>query len=388
MKKGENHLKLVKLNSLQLLRGIAALLVLLTHETTIVKEAFNENYFSGYFNMGNCGVDIFFVLSGFIIFYSNHHLIDDPSGFVSFIKKRIFRVYPLYWLISLGLIMFHIIYPSAGAGDELKFDIVFRSLLLIPNYRPPILTVGWSLIHEILFYFIFSLTIILKPTFSKILVASWSFAIFLVLFFSFYTVPSNIKDPLLIVLTYPQNIEFIFGCIAAISIKTNQIRITSKRFLGFIRLNVFFCSLIILLTGFTQYYGIDIFNNRTGIHVLIYGIIATILILSLVLLDIWNMNVRALGISNHNSMAIIGVIRHYVISSMTFLGDASYSIYLTHIPSLLIFVELIKYLKIHDFIGGFWASNILFICVVISGIFTHLCIELPTLKFFKSRFAN
>jgi exopolysaccharide production protein ExoZ len=145
-----------KLNSLQILRALAALLVLLFHGQGVVKQVFHGNYFNQYFSMGKCGVDIFFVLSGFIIFYTNHKLIGKPSSFLGFIKKRLIRIYPIYWIVTLAILPAYLFVPSFGQGDELQTNVIIPSFLLVPGYRAPILVAGWTLIHELLFYLLFS----------------------------------------------------------------------------------------------------------------------------------------------------------------------------------------------------------------------------------------
>ncbi|MBD2193879.1 MULTISPECIES: acyltransferase family protein [Calothrix] len=388
-----NYVNKKKLNSLQILRGIAALLVILIHGTGVVETAFNENYLDQYFYMGNCGVDIFFVLSGFIIFYSNYNLIGDPSKFVSFIRKRIIRIYPIYWIVTLSILPAYAIIPSFGQGDELNFNVILTSLFLIPNYRSPILVSGWTLIHEMLFYLIFGLIIVLKPKLSKSIIIIWSTIILVLFIYNFYAIEINIQNPVIRLVTHPQNIEFLLGCLAAkIVINTlNNVKKISTRTIVLIKLNVLFCALIIIMSGFARYYNIKIFNLLTGVHVLIYGITSMILILCLAFLDVLNKNVYSKDINYDKVRKNTGVslINRYVLfSGLILLGEASYSIYLTHGPAISALSKAMKHFKIHELIGGFWASNILFMLVVASGVITYLYVELPMLNFLKKRFTN
>ncbi|OBQ20696.1 acyltransferase [Anabaena sp. AL93] len=337
--------------------------------------------------MGNCGVDIFFVLSGFIIFYSNYHLIGDSLKFANFLKKRIIRIYPIYWIVTLSIMPVYAIIPSFGQGDELNFNVIIGSLLLIPNYRSPILVSAWTLIHEMLFYIIFGLIILLKPNFvSKTILIIWLTIISLLILNNFTLIKVDISDPLIRVLIHPQNIEFILGCIAAKIIIANKTKFEtmSKMSIKAIKITVFFCFFIIALSGFSQYYNIQIFNLLTGIHVLIYGIVSTILILCLVFLDTWHINK---DLNYEYLVQGTSIIKPpCTISGMILLGEASYSVYLTHGPALSALSKFMKHLRVDELIGGFWASNILFALVVASGIITYLYVELPMLIFLKKRF--
>ncbi|MBE9250752.1 hypothetical protein IQ226_16760 [Dolichospermum sp. LEGE 00240] len=171
---------------------------------------------------------------------------------------------------------------------------------------------------------------------------------------------------------HPQNIEFIFGCIAAKIIIANKTKFQPRFKISIkpIKTTVFFCFFLIALSGFSQYYNIQIFNLLTGIHVLIYGIISTILILCLAFLDIWKINKDLNYEYLVQGTSIIN--RHVLLSGMILLREASYSVYLTHRPALSALSKFMKHLRVDELIGGFWASNILFALVVASGSHTHM----------------
>ena len=78
----------MKLNSLQILRAFAALSVLVTH----VFQHTNYKPFGDYYLTGQYGVDIFFILSGFLIYLT----VKENTTVIDYAKKRIFRIYPLY----------------------------------------------------------------------------------------------------------------------------------------------------------------------------------------------------------------------------------------------------------------------------------------------------
>ena len=85
-----------KLEIIQAFRGIASIGVLLTHCGVIFQDQLGRPFLSNLFAFGGAGVDFFFVLSGFIIFYIHEKDINKPDRFKSFLLKRLSRVYPLY----------------------------------------------------------------------------------------------------------------------------------------------------------------------------------------------------------------------------------------------------------------------------------------------------
>jgi len=170
-----------KLELIQILRGLAAIMVIMYHSNY-----WNELYlkwlpFNGLFNYGWLGVDFFFVLSGFIITYI--HLPDLKSGknILAFLKKRLLRIFPIYW-VAASAVLVYIIFIRHGAplSDGPKITMSFNSLayvaksyLLIPQKVSFFLGVAWTLGYEILFYLIFALCIKLKFKVSLVVYFSW-----------------------------------------------------------------------------------------------------------------------------------------------------------------------------------------------------------------------
>lgn len=132
------------LDSLQALRALAATTVIFDH--------------IAFMRWGAFGVDIFFVLSGFVICYISSI---DPSHFF---PKRIFRVVPLYWLCTLGVAAIALAAPSLLVSTSFSLTNLWKSLFFIPFHRPdhriaPLLFLGWTLEMEMLFYAIFGIAL-------------------------------------------------------------------------------------------------------------------------------------------------------------------------------------------------------------------------------------
>ena len=75
------------------------MLVVLFHVTGTFFETYNVSFLAGMFKFGGSGVDVFFVLSGFIITYANREYIGKPKNINQFFKKRAIRIFPIYWII-------------------------------------------------------------------------------------------------------------------------------------------------------------------------------------------------------------------------------------------------------------------------------------------------
>lgn len=149
-----------QLKSVEAGRGIAAVLVVLYHASGSIfssSKYWHCVIFDGLFDFGYAGVEFFFVLSGFIIAFAHWSDIGDQNRLDNFIRRRLARIYPVYWLV-LGAI---IILASIGFGPPLPPAAdIFSSILLVgANYHKTIVGVAWTLYHEVLFYAIFSMII-------------------------------------------------------------------------------------------------------------------------------------------------------------------------------------------------------------------------------------
>src|SRR5271165_5026968 len=121
----------VSLNGIQVLRAIAALLVVQCHTLQASGGAIAPPKSPYWFTtFGAAGVDIFFVISGFIMFYISFPTGQPPVSPASFLLKRITRIYPFYWFsmaLAFGLWSIGLFKPS-----QIDADILIRSFLLLP----------------------------------------------------------------------------------------------------------------------------------------------------------------------------------------------------------------------------------------------------------------
>ena len=160
--------KTQKLNLIQTCRGFAAISVLLLHLTSKLYDKYTPGYkfLNGFFMHGGSGVDFFFVLSGFIIFYSQfknilNTTITKKRKTIDFLQTRFTRVYPIYWIVMFIYLIGFIFFPSIGTGNEAKLFTVLKSVFLFPQQYPTV-SVSWTLTYEIFFYLMFSLILLLS----------------------------------------------------------------------------------------------------------------------------------------------------------------------------------------------------------------------------------
>jgi exopolysaccharide production protein ExoZ len=139
------------LGNIQYLRAVAAYLVVLYHARLLTPLGAAIA-----FDVGRAGVDIFFVISGFII---QHVAARDDSGRPgAFLLKRMIRIVPLYWLLTLVIAAVLAAAPHlAGTGGLPDAGRIMRSLLFVPYFDDagdihPVLFIGWTLNYEMFFY--------------------------------------------------------------------------------------------------------------------------------------------------------------------------------------------------------------------------------------------
>jgi exopolysaccharide production protein ExoZ len=144
------RVQLVQILSIQYLRALAACAVVVFHSGLI---------FGWNFSIGNAGVDIFFVVSGFIMWLVTQRQDVSPAVFI---LQRFVRIAPLYWAVTLFLAAAVASRPDLFPGEEPAVWHVVASLLFIPHVAPdgavrPLLVQGWTLNYEMFFYVLVAL---------------------------------------------------------------------------------------------------------------------------------------------------------------------------------------------------------------------------------------
>ena len=141
--------------SLEIGRFIAALLVVLFHVDSAGHKFYGHYFADNIFRSGHAGVEFFFVLSGFIIFYVHRKDIENATGGASFMMRRIVRIIPMYWLALACVVIAYALSPAARQGRLFSIQDYIFDFLLIPRHGEMALSVAWTLRQEFVFYFIF-----------------------------------------------------------------------------------------------------------------------------------------------------------------------------------------------------------------------------------------
>lgn len=158
MKKAEHF------QGIQILRGIAASAIVLVHSQYGTVARTSTNVFA-WDQMLEAGVDLFFVISGFIMM-----LVSDPKAGREttgggFLVRRIERIVPLYWFYMLLLIAGALVFPSLLRWTVLTPELVLNSFLFVPAFHPvngnvqPLISIGWTLQYEMFFYLLFAVAV-------------------------------------------------------------------------------------------------------------------------------------------------------------------------------------------------------------------------------------
>jgi exopolysaccharide production protein ExoZ len=143
------------------LRAVAALGVVVHHmQSELVQRGFDDPFPS--FEVGAFGVDLFFVISGFIMVYSSGRFFAQPAGGWRFFTKRLVRIAPLYWLFTTVLVV--IVTRAARHTGAFTAQEYIGSYLLLPvanqfGNMQPIYAPGWTLNYEMFFYVCFALAL-------------------------------------------------------------------------------------------------------------------------------------------------------------------------------------------------------------------------------------
>ncbi|MBA6288679.1 acyltransferase [Colwellia sp. MB3u-4] len=148
-----------RISALDGLRGLAALSVVIYHYTFRYNELYSHDYINELlFSWGHYGVDLFFIISGFVIFYSA----SKGGNLKKFIEARFFRLYPTYWVSMLLTFITVSLYQLQGRVVDIK--TAFLNLIMFQNYLgiKSVDGVYWTLAIELNFYFWIGLAVYFK----------------------------------------------------------------------------------------------------------------------------------------------------------------------------------------------------------------------------------
>jgi exopolysaccharide production protein ExoZ len=292
----------LKLLRLQVVRGIAANLVVLQHLWE-----FDHKYAGALFPIfvryADLGVDVFFVLSGFVM----AAVAGRDIGPLQFLWRRAARIYPTYWLATL--IMLATFFLAPGLVHE-PIDALpwWRSFLLVAaSPKQPIVSAGWTLVHEVYFYIVFAAFLAMRIPIMAGVVA-WGGAILL----AAMLIPAHYfaSSPVLAMMSSPLTFEFMMGTV--IGVLWTLYDAPSSRMLGMIGGGTLVVSILVHYHFFAT--DVAIFDNSESLRVVMFGVPIAFILYAVV--------AREREASGQPSGLLVA------------LGDWSYSTYLLHFMAL------------------------------------------------------
>ena len=336
-----------KYSLIQILRGFAAIFVMLYHASRHYQVK-NLVFLNNFFQNGYFGVDIFFVLSGFVIYYSSQKYLENGNC-IEFLKKRIIRIYPSFWLFLLfPLTLVFFLLPQFIADKSAFEPINYLKVFFLVFDHQQISQISWTLSFELYFYLLFFLMIFNR---------NFKYLILLILILA----TINLIDENLFSDIYstkylfsPLILEFFLGVLIFYIVS----KINKNYILGFC---VLFVVSIISFVFINYLSSNNIIYITKHNRVLNFGLASFLLILSLVLIEKFN------------------TIKSFKI--LILIGDASYVLYLIHSIILSLFDN--KFILSGKFIVlNNQLTTILVCCFIVTlSVFLHLIIEKPMLKY-------
>ena len=292
----------MKLQTVQALRGFAALAVVLGHLRAIdAKHSGEDPVLASFWLNGASGVDLFFVISGFIMVWVAGQAPRGLGTASAFLFARASRIYPLWWIFA-ALFAAYFLYAYGVPYDPVHSTDgpahLFKSFFLLPQDSFPVLGVGWTLVHEIYFYIAFAGLLLLPQRWLVPGLLAW---LGTVIAGSMLGLTDGFASNVVELIFYPMTVEFILGACAA--------RMIQK---GFRPYPWLFLALGIFIFGanFVHY---DFTTNWQALgwgRVLAFGLPAVLIVYGLVCMEVDG--------------------RQLAPKFMVSLGDWSYALYLGH----------------------------------------------------------
>lgn len=335
----------------QVLRGVAALLVVVFHAGLMLHDRFPAIGDNWLLRFGAAGVDIFFPISGFVMLLSTRALLGRADAWRVFLRRRIIRIVPLYWLATTAKVAALVIAPALALHATLDPWHVAASYLFIfaedsRGVAQPVVPIGWTLNYEMFFYAVMVLVLFWRRA-----LVPWTVGLILGAAAGSFVVPRG-TTPLLV--CHPIILEFIAGMGIALLVERDR-RLQPAPALGTAAI-----ALGLLVAS-------DAVDSATveRWRLLVWGLPSALLLYAVVSLE------------RH----VVG--RFWYLPRL--LGDASYALYLSHGFVLPILAVIFSRLGLA---GPAWGGPLFALAILASiavGIATHLWVERPVTEWLSHR---
>ena len=338
--------------SIQILRAVAALAVL-THHVCNEKVAHVGGAPAPLNNLvvGVAGVDLFFVISGFVMVYASESLFGRRGAPKIFFLRRLARIVPLYWMVTAAIIVYLVAVHGVAVVMGLHSSGgLIASFLFYPYLRPdglisPVHALGWTLNYEMFFYVLFAVAVMLPRRAAVTAITA--------LFVALVMIGQLFAPPLPFAYWFDPNIlEFCFGMAIALAYRAG-VRLPRAG------------AWLLILAAIAAFAATTVSVVSAPWRALIWGAPSAAIVAALVL-------------SRQGAPA--GPVGR----TFGFLGDASYSIYLTH--SLVFPVVGWTLPRWIDFAAMPWAYAVIaFACAIAAASACYLLFEKPVTRWLQGK---
>jgi exopolysaccharide production protein ExoZ len=332
---------------IQSLRALAALMVVVHHAFVLWRERGPSPQGPMIWENGAAGVDIFFVISGFVMMISAPGLAGKANKAWVFFRRRLIRIVPLYWIFTTVKLILLWASPELTKRHVGSWWHVVASYLFISSVDgngsiAPVVIVGWTLNYEMLLYVLFTVALLLDAPLLKFLAPTLVILAAVKLFYgASWPAFTRVASPLIL--------EFLFG---------------------------------VLLAHFTLQGRLP--GPRVSAMLFVAGAVAILITPQLALWRCLTWGIPAAAIVTA-AVALEGRLGSKLPKWLLEAGNASYAIYLTHtfvLPAVGVALVKLHHRGVIVLVATILAS---LICSLLAGEVVHRIIEVPLMNFFAGR---
>ena len=351
--------------NIQGMRAIAALIVVSAHifdNIAPMRTHWAKTFLSV---VGGAGVDIFFVISGFIIYHvmrrsiASMDVVGKGRAVYAFAMKRFIRIYPLYWIVfgTSCLVM-----AWASPAVPPPHEPLFQLLALIDNVPNFYVSVAWTLTFEVYFYAVVALSLLLFARQAMVGLTIWFATVAGATLLGLWLPWSKPLD----FVFGPLVLEFLLGIAVAMLVERGFLRfhgaLLAGAFIWMVIGTLFLMPSLFALN--VEHWGRLVAITRSfALHVVCWGIPAAIFIYGIVVLEIRQ--------------------RWIMPRVLQYLGDASYSIYLWHVVVFNAVAEVFIRL---GWVGVVSSTALMVTIGLGFGLLSYHFLEKPLLRLLGQRF--